>query len=55
MTVIAIRDTLIAWYGRRGYRPTGETRPFPYHAEGIGRPLRDDLSFVVLEKALASR
>jgi predicted N-acetyltransferase YhbS len=52
MTVISIRDTLIAWYGRRGYRPTGERRPFPYHVEGIGRPLRDDLSFVVLEKAL---
>jgi ribosomal protein S18 acetylase RimI-like enzyme len=55
MTVISIRDSLIAWYGRRGYQPTGETRQFPYHAEGIGRPLRDDLSFVVLEKALAAR
>jgi ribosomal protein S18 acetylase RimI-like enzyme len=29
MTVIDSRDTLIAWYGRRGYRPTGERRDFP--------------------------
>ena len=47
MTVVHIRDTLIAWYQRRGYVLTGETLPFPY-----GDPPRDDLSFVVLEKAL---
>ena len=52
MTVIQVRDTLIAWYGRRGYRLTGETQPFPYEDERFGRPLRDDLHFVVLEKAL---
>jgi GNAT superfamily N-acetyltransferase len=52
MTVIAIREPLIAWYGRRGYRPTGETRPFPYDDARIGRPLRRDLDFAVLEKAL---
>lgn len=52
MTVIASREELIAWYERRGYRPTGETRPFPYGDERFGLPRRDDLAFVVLEKAL---
>jgi ribosomal protein S18 acetylase RimI-like enzyme len=50
MTVVNVRNTLIAWYERRGYALTGETRPFPYGDERFGRPLRDDLSFVVLEK-----
>ncbi|MES2723913.1 MAG: GNAT family N-acetyltransferase [Pseudomonadota bacterium] len=52
MTVVNIRDTLIAWYARRGYDPTGETRPFPYGDDRFGVPLRDDLAFVVLEKVL---
>jgi ribosomal protein S18 acetylase RimI-like enzyme len=52
MTVIQLRDTLIAWYGRRGYRPTGETAPFPYGDTRFGVPLRPDLHFVVLEKRL---
>jgi GNAT superfamily N-acetyltransferase len=50
MTVVNVRDSLIAWYERRGYRLTGETQPFPYGDERYGRPLRDDLNFVVLEK-----
>jgi ribosomal protein S18 acetylase RimI-like enzyme len=52
MTVVNVRDTLIAWYHRRGYRRTGETNPFPYGDNRFGTPLRDDLSFVVLEKDL---
>jgi ribosomal protein S18 acetylase RimI-like enzyme len=52
MTVVNVRDSLIAWYQRRGYRLTGETQPFPYGDERYGRPLRDDLHFVVLEKDL---
>lgn len=45
MTVIASRHALIAWYERRGYIRTGETRPFPV--------LRDPpVTFVVLEKPL---
>lgn len=52
MTVVHLRDTLIAWYLRRGYALTGETKPFPYGDERFGRPLRDDLHFVVLEKPL---
>jgi ribosomal protein S18 acetylase RimI-like enzyme len=52
MTVVQIRDTLIAWYERRGYRRTGETRPFPYGDERFGIPQRDDLAFIVLERDL---
>jgi ribosomal protein S18 acetylase RimI-like enzyme len=50
MTVVHLRDTLIAWYQRRGYALTGETKPFPV-GERFGKPQRE-LSFVVLEKAL---
>lgn len=46
MTVIHRRAELIAWYARRGYAPTGETRPFPVD------PPRPELAFVVLEKGL---
>jgi ribosomal protein S18 acetylase RimI-like enzyme len=52
MTVVNVRDTLIAWYERRGYRLTEETRPFPYDEPQFGTPLRPDLAFVVLEKTL---
>jgi ribosomal protein S18 acetylase RimI-like enzyme len=52
MTVLAPRRDLIAWYERRGYRRTGETRPFPYHDERAGQPKRPDLYFVVLAKSL---
>ena len=47
MTVIDGRDTLIAWYERRGYVRTGETRPFPV-------PRDPPITFVVLEKPLAA-
>jgi ribosomal protein S18 acetylase RimI-like enzyme len=50
MTVVHVRDTLIAWYERRGYTSTGETKPFPYGDDRFGTPLRDDLHFVVLQK-----
>lgn len=53
ITVVQVRDTLIAWYERRGYRRTGETEPFPYGDERVGVPLRPDLHFVVLEKPLS--
>jgi predicted N-acetyltransferase YhbS len=52
LTVINVRDTLIAWYQRRGYALTEETRPFPYGDDRFGKPQRDDLSFVVMERAL---
>lgn len=53
MTVIQLREPLIAWYERRGYRRTGETESFPYEDKSVGNPLRADLHFVVLEKALS--
>jgi GNAT superfamily N-acetyltransferase len=52
MSVLNVRSTLIAWYLRRGYTLTGETEPFPYGDARFGRPLRDDLYFVVFEKSL---
>jgi len=52
ITVIAQRTELIAWYERRGYRPTGERRPFPADDPRFGLPMRDDLVFVVLEKMI---
>ena len=52
MTVIVQRAELIAWYQRQGYRPTGETRPFPATDPRFGLPRRNDLAFVVLEKTL---
>ncbi|HUO98208.1 MAG TPA: GNAT family N-acetyltransferase [Rhizomicrobium sp.] len=51
MTVIGIREELIAWYRRRGYVPTGEIKPFP-PGDGMWTPKRDDLELLVLEKAL---
>lgn len=52
MTVIDVRDTLIAFYERRGYRRTGIHKPFPYGDPRYGLPKRDDLRFEVLEKLL---
>ncbi|WP_434587723.1 GNAT family N-acetyltransferase [Streptomyces sp. A5-4] len=53
MTVISVRDDLIAWYERRGYRRTGKMTPFPYGDERFGVPQRADLQFELLVKALA--
>ncbi|MFJ8005412.1 GNAT family N-acetyltransferase [Streptomyces fagopyri] len=52
MTVISVRDDLIAWYERRGYRRTGRMTPFPYGDERFGVPQRDDLRFELLVKPL---
>jgi len=48
MAVIDSRHELISWYERRGYRLTGEKRPFPI-------PLDPPYRMVVLAKALAAR
>lgn len=53
MTVIDVRDELIAWYERRGYVRTGIKKPFPYGDERFGIPKRPDLRFEVLEKGFA--
>ncbi|MFB6848944.1 GNAT family N-acetyltransferase [Streptomyces sp. NPDC056373] len=52
MTVISVREDLIAWYERRGYRRTGRMTPFPYGEERFGIPQRDDLQFELLVKEL---
>jgi ribosomal protein S18 acetylase RimI-like enzyme len=52
MTVIDVRDELIAFYERRGYHRTGIKKPFPYGDARFGLPKRDDLRFEVLEKSL---
>jgi ribosomal protein S18 acetylase RimI-like enzyme len=53
ITVIWLRQPLIEWYERRGYQRTGQTEPFPYGNQRFGVPLRNDLYFVELFKALA--
>ena len=52
MTVIDVRDELIAYYERRGYARTGIKKPFPYGDPRFGIPRREDLRFEVLEKPL---
>ncbi|MEZ0608259.1 GNAT family N-acetyltransferase [Fibrella sp. WM1] len=49
MTVLSQRHELIAWYKRRGYHQTGDTRPFPSDDPRFGLP-KVPLSFIVLEK-----
>jgi ribosomal protein S18 acetylase RimI-like enzyme len=50
LTVISLRDELIGWYQRRGFRLTGERHPFPFDvATGA---LRTDFDLVVLQKPL---
>ena len=50
MSVISIRQELIAWYERKGYMKTGETKPFPVD-ERFGIPVQP-LEFFILEKIL---
>ena len=52
ISVIQLREPLIAWYERRGFRATGESVPFPYGDVRNGIPLRDDLQLLVFEKSL---
>ncbi|HEX5285206.1 MAG TPA: GNAT family N-acetyltransferase [Bryocella sp.] len=50
--VLHVRDTLIAWYERRGYRPTGAIEPYPSDDPRFGTPLQDNLQFLIMEKEL---
>jgi ribosomal protein S18 acetylase RimI-like enzyme len=52
ISVVNVREKLMRWYERRGYLRTGEQKPFPYGDERVGRPLRNDLHFVVMEKMI---
>ena len=50
MTVITVREELIAWYERNGYQKTGKVLPFPVD-ERYGIPTQS-LEMLVLEKYL---
>ena len=50
MTVITVREKLIAWYERHGYHKTGKVLPFPVD-ERYGIPTQP-LEMLVLEKHL---
>ena len=51
MSVISIRDELIAFYERRGYKRTGEFTPFPTDA-GESVPIQENIQFETMEKEL---
>ncbi|HEY5969368.1 MAG TPA: GNAT family N-acetyltransferase [Chitinophagaceae bacterium] len=51
MTVITVREELIAWYERNGYQKTGKLLPFPVD-ERFGIPTQP-LEMLVLEKHLS--
>jgi len=52
MTVIDSRESLVAWYVRRGYAFTGETRPF-HELRPADADTGPQITFVVLEKPLS--
>ena len=51
MSVITVREELIAYYERRGYQRTGEHQPFPKNVAN-GVPKVENLEFEILEKNL---
>ena len=51
ITVISLRQELIKWYERRGYKATGERKPFPSNDPRFGLP-KQVLEFIVMEKQL---
>jgi ribosomal protein S18 acetylase RimI-like enzyme len=52
MTVITVREELIAWYKRNGYVDTGAREPFP--VSDVFNPItKEPLEFMVLEKIIS--
>lgn len=51
MTVISVRKELIEYYERRGYKNTGETKPFSMNDPKFGLP-KQDLEFIIMEKEI---
>lgn len=49
MSVISVREELIAWYERKGYVKTGEKKPFPMNDPKFGLP-KQHLEFIIMEK-----
>lgn len=52
MSVIDLREELLAYYERRGYKSTGERIPFPHSNPRYGLPKRTDFALLLLSKAL---
>ena len=52
MTVISVREELVAYYERRGYAKTGASEPFPEADPRFGLPKVRGLTFVELVKPL---
>lgn len=52
MHVLSVRQELLDWYYRHGYKNTGEKSLWPYGDKKWGIPKRDDLEFLVLSKNL---
>lgn len=52
ITVIHLREDLIAYYVRRGYKATGCVHPFPELEEGLSLPKVPHLELVEFEKHL---
>jgi len=50
MSVISVRQELIDWYIRNGYRDTGEKKAFP--EDGLTGKHLQSLEFIILEKQL---
>ncbi len=51
MTVISVREELIAWYKRNGYVDTGAREPFPV-SDVFNPTTQEPLEFMVLEKVI---
>ncbi len=51
MTVISVREELIAWYNRNGYVDTGAREPFPV-SDVFNPTTQEPLEFMVLEKVI---
>ncbi len=51
MTVISVRNELIAWYKRHGYNDSGKRQPFPMENPEFGLP-KQNLEFIIMEKFL---
>lgn len=54
MTVVTARDTLIAFYNRLGYLPTGVVKPFPYESD-LWQVKVEGLQFAYFEKPVLSK
>lgn len=53
MTVINVRQELLAYYERRGYRPTGQRVAFPHGDPKYGLPKTTEFDLLILDKKLS--